>query len=174
VSARRGAAKKSSSRRRAGLLLALAALGLALAGCSSYPSTGVTPEALGRIGFRPVKLTPGRTVRVHLGIASLTQGDANEAAGVVWTTLPFRFDRLDVTVDAPGGGEEHTFTHAQLTARFGPRDPSLDRRTYSRGILAAAADLLRREALPAVVVVLGAAFVLFVGRPRPAGRAAAT
>jgi hypothetical protein len=156
-------------------LLALAAVGLALTACSSYPSTGVTPEALRQVGFRPVHLTPGQTVRVRVGIPSLTQGDANEAAGVVWTTLPFRFNRLDVSVDAPGGGEQHTFTHAQLAARFGPRDPSLDRRTYSRGVLTAAADLLRREALPAVVVVLGAVFVLYVGRPRPAaGRPAAT
>lgn len=143
------------------------ALALTLTGCNAYPTAALTTDALRQVGFNPVTVTSGRTVTVRVGTPTAEEGQTITAAGVVWTTLPFRFDRLDVTVSAPTGPAHQSFSRAQLEKLFAPRDPALDRRRYSRGAGAAAVDLLGREALPALVLVAGVAFVLYAGRPRP-------
>jgi hypothetical protein len=48
----------------------------------------------------------------------------DEAAGVVWRTLPVRFDQLVVLI----GTTATPYSYERLSGRFGPRDPVLDRR----------------------------------------------
>ncbi|MDQ4098587.1 MAG: hypothetical protein M3144_12060 [Actinomycetota bacterium] len=145
-----------------------------LTACRSLPTTGPTRAALATAGYRVDGLeadvgSDGSHVRVRVTSATAQEGETGTVAGVVWTTMPFRFDELDVAVDGPRGPLTEAFTYAQLADRFGPRLPGLDRRDYRREVTTLTRQLLAGIALPAVafMVGLGAFVLLGARRPRP-------
>jgi hypothetical protein len=155
---------------RASLVLAAVA---AFTGCRPLPTVGPTRAALATAGYRvdavdPAVVAQGSRLNVRVTSATAEEGETGTVAGVVWTTVPFRFDHLSVTVDGPRGSLEERFTYAQLVDRFGTRLPELDRRDYGREVAALTRQLLAAIALPAVLLVLGlGAFLFFSGTRRP-------
>ena len=145
------------------------ALGLfgALGGCRSLPTVGPVRAALTTAGYQVEALEPmmgrgGSHVGVRVASAMPQEGETGTVAGVAWTTIPFRFQHLDVTVDGPHGQQQETLTYAQLADRFGPRLPELDRRDYGRAVRTLTDQLLAGVALPAVLLGAGlGGFVLF-------------
>jgi hypothetical protein len=108
-------------------------------------------RALERAGYRAVAVT----VRTGGGI-DVARVDAlpplegaargpDDAAAVVWRSLPVRFDRLVVSLQKTAA----TYGYDELSARLGPREPSLDRRRAE-----AARARARHELL--IVVLMGA------------------
>ena len=148
------------------------ALGLfgALGACRSLPSAGAARTALATAGYRVEAVQPamgrgGSHVDVRVGSAAPAEGETGTVAGIAWTTIPFRFQHLDVTVDGPQGQQQEAFTYAQLADRFGPRLPELDRRDYVRAVDVLTDQLLAGVALPAVVFGAGVGgFVLLSTR----------
>jgi hypothetical protein len=147
---------------------------LALPACRPLPTTGSTRAALATAGYQveavSAQMGPdGSEVDVRVSSSTNEEGQTGTVAGIVWTTVPFRFHRLNVTVEQPQGPQQETFDEAQLSDRFGPRLPGLDRRDYGRDVAALTNGLLAGIALPALVVMGGLGwFVLRSGRRRPA------
>ena len=156
---------------------ALRALALVLAvvlpACRPLPTAGPTRAALGTAGYQVEAIAAqmgrgGAEVDVRVASNTNEEGETGTVAGIAWTTVPFRFHRLNVTVDQPHGPQQETFDEAQLADRFGPRLPGLDRRDYAHAVVALTDGLLAGVALPAVVVMGGIGwFVLSSGRRRP-------
>lgn len=151
------------------------ALTLTLSGCRPLPTAGATRTALETVGYQAVAVEPrttsqGSRLDVRVSAPTAEEGEAGKVAGVVWTTVPFRFDRLDVTVDAPGGLRRETFTYAQLAERYGPRLEELDRRDYGEEVATLTRRLLAGIALPGLVLAGGIGFSFrraARSRPRP-------
>ena len=104
--------------------LALVVALVALAGCGRAQGVADTRRALEGAGYREVEvdLRAGSGIGVAR-VDTAPGGPAPEtAAGVVWETLPVRFDQLIVAV----GGQTTPFSYEELAGRFGPRDASLD------------------------------------------------
>lgn len=153
--------------------LALSAAVALGAGSGPAPDPEPTRAALVQVGYVDprveVSRSGGRTeVRIEVGVAGQrapAARDADEVAGVAWTTLALRFDRLTVVVAGAGGTAPHGYDRGELVARFGPRLPELDvatvgpepRRPTGPTVAAVAAGL---GALALVVVVVAR-------RPRP-------
>lgn len=162
-----------TSRAGAGPVLALV-VALALPACRPLPTTGSTRAALATAGYQveavSAQMGPdGSEVDVRVSSSTNEEAQTGTVAGIVWTTVPFRFHRLNVTVEQPQGPQQETFDEAQLSDRFGPRLPGLDRRDYGRDVAALTNGLLAGIALPALVVMGGLGwFVLRSGRRRPA------
>ncbi|HTJ77320.1 MAG TPA: hypothetical protein VL337_18335 [Acidimicrobiales bacterium] len=105
---------------------ALVLCGLGLAGCGGGADYRASRRALERAGYRSVSVT----VRSGAGlVVARVDGhppggaSPDDAAATVWRTLPVRFDQLVLdTVPA-----HPSYRYQDLVARFGPRDPSLDR-----------------------------------------------
>jgi hypothetical protein len=57
---------------------------------------------------------------------------------VAWTTLPVRFDQLVVAL----GDRTTSFTYLDLAGRFGPRDPSLDRKQVDEQVVRSGLQLM--------------------------------
>lgn len=157
--------------RRRRLVLALAA-GLALFGCSRAEGVKDTRRALEGAGYRHVAIdlrTGG-----GLGVARVNAdggGPAAEtAAGVVWRTLPVRFDQLIVTL----GDQVASFGYEELTRQFGPRDPSLDGEQIDEQVVRSGLKLMLLLSAGAVasvglVVVSALAVVRATRRARASG-----
>ena len=154
---------------------AAVALALALPGCRPLPTAGATRAALTTAGYQVEAIEPhmgrgGAELDVTVASTTSEEGETGTVAGVAWTTVPFRFRRLNVTVDQPHGPQRETFTYTELADRFGPRLPGLDRRDYGREVASLTNGLLAAVALPAIVVVAGlGALILWSARrtPRP-------
>ena len=121
--------------------------GLGLAGCGGGPEYRAPRRALERSGYRSVSVTvrsgAGLVVARVDGQPPTGGASPDDAAAAVWRTLPVRFDQLVLdTVPA-----HPLYRYQDLVARFGPRDPSLDR--------APSQHTIRSELLG--VIVLGAA-----------------
>lgn len=149
------------------------ALALALPACRPLPNAGATRAALTTAGYQvgsvDSHMAPGGAeVDVDVTSATAEEEQAGTVAGIAWTTVPFRFERLNVTVEQPNGRQQATFTRAQLAHRFGPRLPGLDRRDYAREVATRTTELLAGVALPGVALMAGLGwFVLWSGRRRP-------
>ena len=151
----------------------LVGLALALPTCRPLPTAGTTRAALATAGYQVEAISPhmgrgGAEVDVQVTSSTNEEGETGTVAGIAWTTVPFRFHRLNVTVDQPHGPQQETFTYAQLADRFGPRLPGLDRRDYGQDVGSLTTGLLAGVTLPALVLVAGLGYsVLRSGRRSP-------
>lgn len=157
--------------RRRRLALALAAA-LVLAGCGRAEGVRDTRRALEDAGYRNVDID--LRTGAGLGVARVDAapgGPAVEtAAGVVWRTLPVRFDQLIVTL----GDQVSTFGYEELAGQFGPRDSSLDGKQVDEQVVRSGLRLmllLSAGALLSVgfVVVTALAVVRATKRARASG-----
>lgn|GEM_PF-5745800 len=150
-----------------GLLALVLALALAVAGCGRAQGVSDTEEALERAGYRAVDVTL-RTAG-GLGVARIDAepgGPPPEvAAGVAWRMVPVRFDQLVVAV----GHQVEPYGYEQLVARFGPRDPSLERRQIDEDVVRDGLELMLLLGAGAVLSV-GLVVALAVGAVRAARR----
>jgi hypothetical protein len=130
---------------------ALVVCGLGLVGCGGGSGYASTTRALERLGYRNVSVTvrSGGGIVVARVDGRHPEGGSSPdgAAEVVWRTLPVRFDQfvLDTVPAHP------LYRYQDLAARFGPRDPALDRSRPAPGSGRTRSELLG-------VVVLGAVF----------------
>jgi hypothetical protein len=119
---------RARSTHRLATVLTVVVCGVVLAGCRTAQGPRTTTRALERAGYRGVSVT----LRTGGGIDVVTADAAgapdgsgpDEAAAVVWHTLPVRFDQLVVLI----GTTATPYSYERLSGQFGPRDPALDRR----------------------------------------------
>jgi hypothetical protein len=150
-------------RRAAALLLAV----LALAGCGRAQGISDTKEALERAGYRDVEVSLRTGGGIGLARVEAAPGGPppERAAEVAWSEVPVRFDQLVVAV----GPQVESYGYQELLARFGPRNPSLDRRQIDEDVVRDGMELM-------LVLVVGASLsvglvvALAVGALRAARR----
>ena len=150
----------------AGLLI------LVVAGCGRAQGVTDTRRALEGAGYAEVDidLRAGSGIGVARVTAAPGGPPADTAAGVVWRTLPVRFDQLIVAV----GDATTPFSYEELTGRFGPRDPSLDAKLVDEQVVRSGLRLMLALSAGAVlsvglVVVTGLAVVRATKRARASG-----
>jgi hypothetical protein len=150
----------------AGLLL------LALAGCGRAQGVTDTRGALEGAGYAEVEidLRAGSGIGVARVAAAPGGPPADIAAGVVWRTLPVRFDQLIVAV----GDAATPFSYEELAGRFGPRDPSLDGKQVDEQVVRSGLRLMLALSAGAIlsvglVVITGLAVVRATKRARASG-----
>ncbi len=164
---------------RRGLRIAIAVtlLAAAAASCTAVNGLLATTRELEDRGFDSVKVdyTPGEE-RV-LVVNYRTNATTVESLGVeyqyiaeiVWDKAPLRFDTLELSANgAPGecaGSCTDRFTRADLVARFGLRNASLDRDVDKQLLYVGAAAIL-------VIIVATAAVITLIVRSRRKARAA--
>jgi hypothetical protein len=131
------------------------------AGCSAVTELLQLTSRISRAGYSGVEVFhnfgSGSSSEVSVD-ASVGRGEPppagqQEIAEIVWTTYPRRFDLLTVTL----GGDFDSFERSELTALFGPREPSLDEREFSDDLtsgIRTAAVVFGLFALVTVVVVV--------------------
>ena len=132
-----------------------------------------TRRALERAGYRYVDVTlrTGGGIGVaRVEAAGPEAPPTDTAAQVAWTNLPVRFDQLVVAL----GDQTAAFSYEDLAGRFGPRDPSLDRRQIDEEVVRSGVTLmllLSAGALLSVaaVVVTGVLALRAARRARGAG-----
>ncbi|HEX3621159.1 MAG TPA: hypothetical protein VHT97_02480 [Acidimicrobiales bacterium] len=157
--------------RRVLAALALCGVAVGVGGCGRRSEFAATRRALDRAGYRSVAIT----VRSGGGVVFATvtarspggAGVADTAAEIVWQTLDVRFDRVAIAV-APGVA---VLGYDDLAARFGPRDPSLDRPAPAQTNGRVRSELLGVVVLGAVLAGAGlVAGVVLVRRSLRVGR----
>jgi hypothetical protein len=132
-----------------------------LTACTTIRGLVDTEDALKRAGFTEVDVGFSSAegfdqVEVTVGPASSEGGpdaQADQAATVVWTTFPLRFDLLRVELLAPYQGAVTTYTYGEMEEIFGPRPPGLDDKELGD-------DVVRTGVIVAAVLVGGG--LLFV------------
>ena len=131
------------------------------AGCSAVTELLQLSSRIERAGYTGVEVfhnfgsgsSSEVTVDASVGRGEPPPAGQQEIAEIVWTTYPRRFDLLTVTL----GGDLASFERSELTALFGPRDPSLDEREFSDDVtsgIRTASIVFGLFALVAVVVVV--------------------
>jgi hypothetical protein len=162
------------------LAVALAVVGLVLlAGCTTIRGLIDTENALGRAGFTEVDVNFSSNNgfdQVEVGLRppsrelTDTDADAREAARVVWTTFPLRFDLLRLELLGPGQPDIITYTYSELEEILGPRPPGLDDKELGDDVVRAgvgvAVVLAIGGLLFTVAVVLAIVFGLRASRRR--------
>jgi hypothetical protein len=150
----------------AGLLLLL------LAGCGRAEGVKDTRRALEGVGYAEVEidLRAGSGIGVARVDAAPGGPPADIAAGVVWRTLPVRFDQLIVVM----GDGSTAFSYEDLTSRFGPRGPSLDAKLVDEQVVRSGLRLMLLLSAGAIlsvglVVVTGLAVIRATKRARASG-----
>lgn len=134
--------------------LAVLACALALAGCGTARGVDDTRRALERAGYREVEVTLRSGGGIDVArVDGAPEGapPAEQAAEVVWNTLPVRFDQLVVAL----GTDTTLFGYEALAGRFGPRAPSLDRRQVSEEVVEDGLELVLLLSAGAVLSVAG-------------------
>jgi hypothetical protein len=125
---------------------------LLAAGCGRAEGVNDTRRALQDAGYLDVGIE--LHARNGVGVARVAAAPggppADTAAGVVWGTLPVRFDQLIVAV----GDATTPFSYEELAARFGARDPSLDGKQVDEEVVRSGLRLM---------LLLSAGAVLSVG-----------
>jgi hypothetical protein len=108
---------------------------LLLVGCTTIRGLIDTEQALDRAGFTDVDVnfsTEKGFDRVDVDLRppprelADADADAREAATVVWTTFPLRFDLLRLKLLRPGEPDVVTYTYSELEEILGPRPAGLD------------------------------------------------
>ena len=153
------------ARRRLTALFAL--LAVTLAACGRAQGVSDTTEALERAGYRDVdvSLRTGGGFGVARVDAAPGGPPPEQAAEVAWRTVPVRFDQLVVAL----GPQVQSFGSEELAGRFGPRDPSLDRKQIDEDVVRDGLELMLLLAVGAVLSV-GLVVALAVGALRGARR----
>jgi hypothetical protein len=145
---------------------------LALAGCGRAEGVSDTRRALEGAGYAEVDID--LRAGSGIGVARVTTAPggppADTAAGVVWRTLPVRFDQLIVAV----GDTSTPYGYEELAGRFGPRDPSLDGKQVDEQVVRSGLRLMLLLSAGAflsvgLVVVTGLAVVRATKRARSSG-----
>jgi hypothetical protein len=144
--------------RRRALVLLVLTLALALAGCGRAQGMSDTKDALGEAGYREVdvSLHTGGGIGVARVDAAPGGPPPERAAEVAWGTLPVRFDQLVVAV----GPQSESYGYEALVARFGPRDPSLDRKQIDEKVVR---DGLKLMLLLSIAAILSVGVVCALG-----------
>jgi len=144
--------------RRAPAVLLVLGLALAMGACGRAQGMSDTRDALAQAGFREVEVSfrTGGGIGVARIQAAAGGPTPEQAAEVCWRMLPVRFDQLVVAL---GAGSE-SFGYGDLAARFGPRDPSLDRRQIDEEVVESGLELM---------IVLSVGALLSVGAVVAAG-----
>lgn len=145
---------------------------LLLVGCGRAQGVTDTRRALEGAGYADVDidLRAGSGIGVARVAAAPGGPPADTAAGVVWRTLPVRFDQLIVAV----GDASTPFSYEELAGRFGPRDPSLDGKQVDEQVVRSGLRLMLALSAGAIlsvalVVVTGLAVVRATKRARASG-----
>ncbi len=133
----------------AGLLL------LVLTGCGRAEGVADTRRALEAAGYADVDIDLRAGSGIGVARVTVTPGGppADTAAGVVWRTLPVRFDQLIVAI----GDATTPFSYEELTGRLGPRDPSLDGKQVDEQVVRSG---LRLMLLLSAGAILSVGFVI--------------
>ncbi|MDA8045279.1 MAG: hypothetical protein M0Z30_08595 [Actinomycetota bacterium] len=110
---------------------------LLLSGCSGITTVLDTQRALENDGFGSVSVSPKPTsnslsVSVKVSAAP-TESDVVRAAAVVWQSFHERFDTLSISVGGSGPAVRQEFTFAQMTDRFGARNPDWNSSSVESG-----------------------------------------
>ncbi|MDQ2825825.1 MAG: hypothetical protein M3Y04_02475, partial [Actinomycetota bacterium] len=137
---------------------------LALAGCRNVRGVAEVRTALGQAGYGDVTVSFRSGGGIDLVRIDATAAQApddqrmQQGAAAVWSSLPFRFDRLRLSVTAPERAVDVTYSYEQLAGLFGPRPPGLDRRQVGDEVVVSGLKLvvlLSVGALLSVGLVLG-------------------
>lgn len=163
-----------SGRRRCrgvALVVALGTAAAALGGCRTFDAIGDTRTALERAGYRDVDvgfsdIEGVEQLEVEVTTSSFEggpDGQANQAAGIVWTTFPLRFDRLRVEATTPETSAVTVMGYQDLESRFGPRAPGFDRHKVGDDIGLAAAVAAGGAIVAFVVFVAVSVLALVLG-----------
>lgn len=161
-----GPLKYTAGRRRSGsVLIALAVLaGITLGGCRTVEGSLDLERALEQAGYTEVDVSPFSGSLSHLEVSLVPaseeggpEGQADQAAGIVWTVFPLRFEHLTVEVRTSGGRVAQPYSYDEMTTRFGPRRPSLDRREMRDEVAKVAVGVTAALVGAAVLVVAGSA-----------------
>lgn len=131
-----------------------------LGGCSTIRSTIEVTRDLQEAGYEEVNVnfTSDEVVEVTYRSSTLrddvesVQEDSRDIAQTVWRGLDIRVD--GVYVQDKRSTNSHYFTRAELIARFGPRDPALDDKTFED-------DARRFGTFALIALAVGA--VMFIG-----------
>jgi hypothetical protein len=126
---------------------------LLLGGCGRAQGMVDTRQALEHAGYRQVEVslrTAGGLGYAEVKALIAGAPPPEQAARIIWTTLPVRFDTLAVVLD----GQATAFTYGGLERQFGPRNPSLDRRQVDAEVVTSGLKLM---------LVLSAAAMVSVG-----------
>ncbi len=155
-----------TSRRGRGSRLAVCGLVLVgvvlLAGCTTIRGLIDTEEALEQAGFTEVSVdfsSDNGFDQVEVAVRppsaeAAPEASLDEAARVVWTVFPLRFDLL--RLELVGGrveGFSATYTYSEMVEIFGPRDPDLDEKELGDDVVRAGLGI-------AIVLIVGG--VLFL------------
>jgi hypothetical protein len=154
-----------AARRRSTAVMLL--LVVVLTGCGRAQGVSDTEDALERAGYRDVEvsLRTGGGIGVARVEAAPGGPPPERAAELAWRLIPVRFDQLVVAVDS----QAESYGYEDLVARFGPRDPSLDRRQIDEDVVRDGLELMLLLALGALLSV-GLVVALAVGALRAARR----
>ena len=127
-----------------------------MAGCTTIRGLIDTEDALKEAGFSDVDVSFSSDegfdqVEIKVRPASVEapfETSADEAARVVWTNFPLRFDLLRVERVGALEGESVSYTYGEMAESFGPRDPKLDEKELGD-------DVVRAGLGVAIVLVVG-------------------
>ena len=153
---------------RRATVLALVATALLLGACARAQGMADTRRALEQAGYRGVDVSLRTAGGIGFAEVKASTADAQppeQAAGVIWTTLPVGFDRLVVVL----GDQTASFGYEDLEGRFGPRDPSLNRRQIDEEVVESGLKLMLLLTAGAVLSV-GVVVALGLGALRAARR----
>lgn len=155
---------------RAGLALALLAL-LVLAACTTVRGIIDTERALEDAGFTDVDTgfeSAEGFDQIEIAVRPVsTEGDAeseaDQAASVVWTTFPLRFDFLQVELLGPFEQYTTTYTYGELAEIFGPRPANLDDKELSDDVVRAGLGIAIVLAVGGIVFLAGVVLAIVMG-----------
>ncbi len=162
---RRPAVRRPAVGRRGRWAVGLALVGLLLlAGCTTIRGLIDTEEALQEAGFTEVEVDFSSAegfdqVEIALRPASgsalpppsfegAAADTAEEAARIVWTVFPLRFDLVRIELLGPPDGFVTTYTYSEMAEIFGPRSPELDEKELGD-------DVVRAGVGVAIVLAVG-------------------
>lgn len=156
-------------RRGAAVLVVVVVCSTALAGCRNVRGVARARQAVEEAGYRDVDVSFGSGGGVDVVKVDAFRPDGAPdpvaVAGAVWGSLPLRFDRMRVAVSGPSGTATAVYDHDQLRARFGPREPGLDRRQVGDAVVTSGLKLFLALSVAALLsVALVVAMTLAVVR----------
>jgi len=144
---------------------------LALVGCGNVRGVDSVRSALAEAGYGDVAVSfrsGGGIDLVRIDASAVAAPDSrrlDQGAAAVWSSLPFRFDRLRLSVTAPDGAADATYGYEQLAQLLGPRPAGLDRRQVGDEVVVSGLKLVVLLSVGALLSVgLVLAVVLFALR----------
>jgi hypothetical protein len=144
----------------------LVVVAVVLAGaCNTTKGLFNADLALRRDGFGGVNVSFRSTngeerVLVRASSGPVEKGDVDlEAARVIWTTFPFRFDQIEVKV---GSSPVRVFFPVDLERQFGPRPAGYDDHTIKYDVVHSARTIGLIVGIAGLIVVAGVVLTIVV------------